>query len=99
MKRLLRNNPALPSPRTRELAAGFTEAQAKVCGLLGALAYPLERISREIKAGHLAFFREGSDQDRKRNSGKKSSYRFAGFAPSHIEEFDEQPGHAPRQGS
>ena len=88
MKRLLRNNPALPSPRTRELAAGFTEAQAKVCGLLGALAYPLERISREIKAGHLAFFREGSDQDRKRNSGKKSSYRFAGFAPSHIEEFD-----------
>jgi RNA polymerase sigma factor (sigma-70 family) len=55
---------------------------------LGALGYPLDRIGSEIRAGHLPFFREGSDQDRKRNSGKKSSYRFAGFAPSHLEEFE-----------
>jgi RNA polymerase sigma factor (sigma-70 family) len=88
MKRLLRSHPALPAAQTRELATGFAAAQSKVCRLLAALAYPLERIGHEIKAGHLGYFREGSDQDRKRNSGKKSSYRFAGFAPSHVEEFD-----------
>jgi RNA polymerase sigma factor (sigma-70 family) len=88
MKRLLRSHPALPAPRTRELAAGFTSAQGSVCLRLAALAYPLERVGQELKAGHLGFFREGSDQDRKRNSGKKSSYRFAGFAPSHVAEFD-----------
>lgn len=88
MKRLLGSHPALPAAQTRELATGFAAAQSKVCQLLAALAYPLERIGHEIKAGHLSYFREGSDQDRKRNSGKKSSYRFAGFAPSHVEEFD-----------
>jgi hypothetical protein len=87
-KRLLRGNPALPAARTRELATAFTAAQAKVCAPLAELGYPLERAAQELKAGHLEYFREGSDQDRKRNSGKKSSYRFAGFAPSRIEEFD-----------
>ena len=47
----------------------------------------------------MTFFREGSDEDRKRNSGKKASYRFAGFAPSHIEEFDPiAAGNAPPAG-
>lgn len=88
MKRLLRNHPALPSERTRELAAQFNLVQEQVCRRLSTLTYPLERMTQELKAGHLTYFREGSDQDRKRNSGKKSSYRFAGFAPSHVEEFD-----------
>src|ERR1700685_365516 len=88
MKRLLRRHPALPAERTRELAAAFSGAQAKVCLRLATLGFPLERVVQELKAGHLGYFREGSDQDRKRNSGKKSSYRFAGFTPSHVEEFD-----------
>jgi RNA polymerase sigma factor (sigma-70 family) len=88
MKRLLRQHPALPTGRTRELAGEFNAAQTNVCQWIAALGYPLERIALELKAGTLDFFREGSDQDRKRNSGKKSSYRFAGFAPSHLEEFE-----------
>ena len=88
MKRVLRSHPALPTARTRELAGAFTLAQSDVCVRLGALSFPLERVMQELKAGHLGYFREGSDQDRKRNSGTKSSYRFAGFTPSHVEEFD-----------
>jgi RNA polymerase sigma factor (sigma-70 family) len=88
MKRLLRGHPALPADRTRELATQFNGAQEKVCRHLAALEYPLDRVAQELKAGHLPYFREGSDQDRKHNLGKKSSYRFAGFAPSHIDEFD-----------
>jgi RNA polymerase sigma factor (sigma-70 family) len=88
MKLLLRRHPALPSAQTRELAAAFTAAQATVCVQLAALAYPLERMMQELKAGHLEYFREGSDQDRKRHSGKKASHRFAGFARSHVEEYD-----------
>jgi len=88
MKLLLRRHPALPVERTRELAAAFTLAQGAVCLQLAALAYPLERVMQELKAGHLEYFREGSDQDRKRNSGKKTSYRFAGFTRGHVEEFD-----------
>jgi RNA polymerase sigma factor (sigma-70 family) len=88
MKRLLHRHPALPAAQTRELAAAFTAAQSKVCLKLAALAYPIERVGQELKAGHLGYFREGSDQDRKHNSGKKSSYRFAGFTPSHMEEFE-----------
>jgi len=88
MKRLLRQHPTLPTVRTRELAGTFNAAQAAVCQWIAALGYPLERIAQELKAGNLDYFREGSDQDRKRNSGKKSSYRFAGFAPSHLEEFE-----------
>jgi len=87
-KRLLQRHPALAAERTRELGAAFNAAQRKACGRLAALGYPLERIAQELKAGHLGYFREGSDQDRKRNSGKKSSYRFAGFAPSHMEELE-----------
>ncbi len=92
MKLLLRRHPALPPGRTRELAAAFTVAQGEVCRRLAALAYPLERVVRELKAGHLDYFREGSDQDRKRNSGKKTSHRFAGFARSHVEEYEARQG-------
>jgi len=88
MRRLLRNHPALPAERTRELAVRFNTAQTAVCRGLAALAYPLERVARELAAGQLPFFREGSDQDRKRNSGRKASYRFAGFAPSHLGEIE-----------
>ena len=88
MKLLLRRHPALPVERTRELAGAFTAAQSAVCLQLALLEYPLERIMLELKAGHLEYFREGSDQDRKHNSGKKASHRFAGFARSHVEEFD-----------
>jgi len=90
MKMLLRRHPALPAARTRELAAAFTTAQAAVCLRLAALAYPLERVMQELKAGHLEYFRKGSDEDRKHNSGKKASYRFAGFARSHVEEFEQR---------
>ncbi len=88
MKLLLRQHPALPSTRTRELAAAFTEAQSAVCVQLAALAYPLERLVQELKAGHIEYFREGSDEDRKRHSGKKASHRFAGLARSHVEEYE-----------
>jgi RNA polymerase sigma factor (sigma-70 family) len=90
MKLLLHGHPALPAARTRELAVAFTAAQAVVCTRLAALAYPLERVVQELKAGHLEYFREGSDQDRKHNSGKKASYRFAGFVRSHVEEFEQR---------
>jgi RNA polymerase sigma factor (sigma-70 family) len=86
-KRLLQRHPALPAPKTRELAAAFTTAQSEVCRQLAALNYPLERVMLELQSGHLAYFREGSDRDRKRDSCKKVSYRFAGFAPSHTDEF------------
>ena len=88
MKLLLQRNPALPAARTRELGAAFHLAQQRACAPLAALRYPLERVASELKAGHLAFFREGSDRDQKAGSGKKSSYRFAGIAPSHIEELE-----------
>jgi len=88
MKRLLRSHAALPADRTRELAVLFNAAQEAVCRGLAALAYPLERVAQDLRAGRMPFFREGSDQDRKRNSGKKTSYRFAGFAPSHLDEFE-----------
>ncbi|HZZ58412.1 MAG TPA: hypothetical protein VFE31_11325 [Opitutaceae bacterium] len=87
-KRLLRDHPAFAPERTRSLAAGFLAAQGEVCSRLAALGYPLERVAQELKAGHLPYFREGSDQDRKRGGEKKSSYRFAGFAPSHAEEME-----------
>lgn len=87
-KRLLRDHPAFVPERTRALAAQFLSAQGEVCSRLAALAYPLERVAQELKAGHLPYFREGSDQDRKRGGEKKSSYRFAGFAPSHAEEME-----------
>jgi len=86
-KRLLQRHPALPAPRTRELASAFTAAQTEVCRHLAALTYPLERMALELQSGHLAYFREGSDRDRKHDFGKKASYRFAGFAPSHTDEF------------
>jgi len=88
MKLLLRRHPALPGAHTRELGAAFTAAQANVCLQLAALSYPFERVVQELKAGSLEYFREGSDQDRKRKSGTKSSYRFAGFTRGHIAEFD-----------
>lgn len=89
-KRILRDHPALPGGRTRELAADFVAAQHEVCRQLAALAYPLERIALELKAGGLSYFREGSDQDRKRPAAKKSSYRFAGFTAGHMAEFEER---------
>jgi len=89
-KRILRDHPALPGGRTRELAADFVAAQHEVCRQLAALAYPLERIALELKAGGLSYFREGSDQDRKRPATKKSSYRFAGFTAGHMDEFEER---------
>ncbi len=88
IKRLLRGNPALPAERTRGLAVQFNAAQGVVCRRLAELGYPLERMARELREGQLPFFREGSDQDRKHNTGKKSSHRFAGIAPSHLEEFE-----------
>jgi RNA polymerase sigma factor (sigma-70 family) len=88
MKLLLQRHPALPAARTRELGAAFQEAQEKVCAPLGALRYPLDRIASELKSGNLPYFREGSDRDQKAGAGKKNSYRFAGMAPSHIEEWD-----------
>jgi RNA polymerase sigma factor (sigma-70 family) len=44
---------------------------------------------QEMQAGHLPHFREGSDQDRKEGC-RKASYRFAGFTPTHREEFDRE---------
>jgi RNA polymerase sigma factor (sigma-70 family) len=85
---LLQRHPALPAARTRELGAAFHGAQERVCGPLAALRYPLERMVSELKAGHLSFFREGSDRDQKTGSGRKNSYRFAGIAPSHIAELE-----------
>jgi len=87
-KRLLRGHPALAPERTRELGAAFNAAQAGVCHRLAATAYPLERTALDLKDGTMTFFREGSDEDRKRNSGKKASYRFAGITPGHVEEFE-----------
>ncbi|HEY3756908.1 MAG TPA: sigma factor [Opitutaceae bacterium] len=87
-KRLLRDHPAYAPEHTRSLAGRFVTAQGEVGSRLAALGYPLERVAAELKAGHLPYFREGSDQDRKRGGEKKSSYRFAGFAPSHAEEME-----------
>ena len=87
-KRLLRGHPALAPERTRELGAAFNAAQEAVCGQLAAMGYPLERTALDLKAGTMAFFREGSDEDRKRNSGKKASYRFAGITPGQAGEFE-----------
>lgn len=86
-KRLLRSHPAFAPERTRALAASFFAAQTAVCARLAALGYPLERVAQELEDGRLPYFREGSDQDRKRLGAKKASYRFAGFAPSHREEY------------
>ncbi len=88
MKLMLQRHPALPAERTRELGAAFHRAQVRVCAALAALRYPLERMASELKIGHLAFFREGSDRNQKTGSGKKSSYRFAGITPSHVDELD-----------
>jgi hypothetical protein len=88
IKRLLRGNAALPAESTRGLAVQFNAAQKVVCQRLAELGYPLERVAQELREGRLQYFREGSDQDRKRNTGKKSSHRFAGIAPSHLEEFE-----------
>jgi RNA polymerase sigma factor (sigma-70 family) len=87
-KLLLQRHPALPASQTRELGAAFHRAQERVCAPLAALRYPLERMASELKAGHLTYFREGSDRDQKTGSGRKSSYRFAGLAPSHIGELE-----------
>jgi RNA polymerase sigma factor (sigma-70 family) len=86
---LFRANPPLEPSRTRALAAEFAAAQAEVCARLAALAYPLQRLMQEMRAGHLSPFREGSDQDRKVGC-RKASYRFAGFTPTHQEEFDRE---------
>jgi len=80
-QRLLRENPSLPSSRSRELGSEFAAAQARVCQSLGRLGYPLGRLIEELELGQLPYFREGSDQDRK-EGGKKSGYRFAGISPS-----------------
>lgn len=86
-KRLLRVHPAFAPSRTRELGAEFATAQAEVCRRLAALAYPLQRVMQELRAGHLPYFREGSDQDRK-DGGRKAAYRFAGLTPTHHEEYE-----------
>src|SRR5476651_2224890 len=86
-KRLLQRHPASPAERTRELAAAFTAAQGAACRRLSELGYPLERMIQELQSGHLPFFREGADRDRKRSSGTKVSYRFAGLTPGHVEEW------------
>ena len=86
MKLVLQRHPSLPAERTRELGAAFHRAQVRVCAPLAALRYPLERMASELKIGHLPYFREGSDRDQKAGSGKKRAYRFAGIAPSHVEE-------------
>ncbi len=88
MKLMLQRHPSLPADRTRELGAAFHRAQVRVCSPLAALRYPLERMASELKIGHLPYFREGSDRDQKTGSGKKSAYRFAGIAPSHVEELE-----------
>jgi RNA polymerase sigma factor (sigma-70 family) len=75
--------------RTRELAAEFASAQANVCAQLAALGYPLLRVMQEMRAGNLPHFREGSDQDRKEGC-RKAAYRFAGFTPTHQEEFERE---------
>jgi RNA polymerase sigma factor (sigma-70 family) len=84
-KRLLSAHPALAPSRTRELGADFAARQATVGTRLAALGYPLERVMQELRSGHLPYFREGSDQDRK-EGGRKAAYRFAGFTPTHQEE-------------
>jgi DNA-directed RNA polymerase specialized sigma subunit len=71
------------------MAAEFNGAQAIVCGRLAALSYPLQRMAQEMRAGHLPYFREGSDHDRKEGC-RKASYRFAGFTPTHLEEFERE---------
>ncbi|MGH7995945.1 MAG: hypothetical protein ACREFX_06300 [Opitutaceae bacterium] len=86
-KRLLGAHPALAPSRTRELGGEFSGAQAAVCGRLAALGYPLQRVMQELRAGHLPYFREGSDQDRK-EGGRKAAYRFAGLTPTHHEEYE-----------
>jgi len=80
-KRLLREHVSLPPSRTRELGLEFVRIQARVCRSLARLAYPLNRLIHELQSGHLPYFREGSDQDRK-EGGKKTGYRFAGISPS-----------------
>ncbi len=87
-KRLLRGHPALAPERTRELGAAFNAAQEAVCRQIASMGHPLERAALDLREGALPFFREGSDEDRKRNSGKKASYRFAGITPGHLEEFE-----------
>ena len=89
-KRLLRGHPALAPECTRALAAAFTAAQEAVCGRIAQLGRPLERTAADLRSGAMPFFREGSDEDRKRNSGKKASYRFAGITPGQVDEFDRQ---------
>jgi RNA polymerase sigma factor (sigma-70 family) len=88
MKLMLQRHPSLPAERTRELGAAFHRAQVRVCVPLAALRYPLERMASELRIGHLPYFREGSDRDQKAGSGKKSAYRFAGLAPSHVDELE-----------
>lgn len=87
MKRVLQRHPARSAAETRELGVAFRDAQREVCAVLGRLGYPLGRIAAELKAGRLGYFREGSDRDRKGGGERKAAYRFAGFTPSHVEEF------------
>ena len=88
LKRLLRSNPTLAQSDTRERAVSFRAAQEGVARLMASLAYPMERVSLELKAGSLGYFREGSDRDRKKADGKKASYRFAGVKKEHAEELE-----------
>ncbi len=89
-RRLLRGHPALPAARTRELGFAFNAAQAEVCRCLASLGRPLELMVRDIREGRLPYFREGSDRDRKGGAGTKASYRFAGFTPGHVGEYELQ---------
>lgn len=92
MRSVLQRHPARSAAETRELGSAFKAAQERVCEVLAELRYPLERIASDLKEGRLGFFREGSDRDRKSGTGKKAAYRFAGFAPSHLEEFQRRQG-------
>ena len=88
--RLLHEHPSLPAARTRELGGAFNTAQQGVCRCLADLAYPLERITQELEAGRVHYFREGTDRDRKGDAGNKASYRFAGFPPSLVKDFEQR---------
>jgi RNA polymerase sigma-B factor len=90
MKRVLQRHPARSAAETRELGVAFNRAQERVCAVLAGLGYPLDRIVRELRAGHLPYFREGSDRDRKAGAARKAAYRFAGFTPSHADEFERE---------